>query len=55
MMQVFVTIWYHEVISRWQSSSNLEDEGIEKLSLYAIIFSSHKKIGSMVEQKISED
>ena len=38
-------------ISYWQSSSNLFDGGIVELSLYAIIFSFHDKIGSMGEEK----
>ena len=46
MMELFVTM---EVISCGQNSSNLDDEGIVELSLYAIIFSFHDKIGSMVE------
>ena len=39
----------------WQSSSNLDDEGIVKLPLYAIIFSSVDKIGSMGGEKNPED
>ena len=54
-MKLFVTIYYHEVISHLQSNSNLYDEGIVKLPLYAIIFSSHEKIGSMGEEKNPED
>ena len=38
-----------------QCSSNLDDEGIVKLPLHAISFSSHEKIGSMGEEKNSED
>ena len=40
-----------EVISYWQSSSNLDDGEIVELPLYAIIFSFHDKIGSMEEDK----
>ena len=46
-----MTIKYQDVISHWQSSSNLHDEGIVKPPLYANIFSSRKKIGSMGEEK----
>ena len=48
MMELFVTM---EVISHWQSSSNIDDGGIVELPLYAIIFSLHDKIGSMEEDK----
>ena len=54
-MKLFVTIYYHEVISHLQSNSNLYDEVIVKLPLYAIIFSSHEKIGSMGEEKNPEN
>ena len=55
-MVLFVTIQYQEVISHWQSSSNLDDEGkIVKLPLYTIIFSSRQKIGSMGEKENPED
>ena len=55
-MVLFVTIQYQEVISHWQSSSNLDDEGkIVKLPLYAIIFSSRQKIGSMGDKENPED
>ena len=53
-MELFVTI-YQEIISHWQSSSNLDDEVIVKLPLYAIIFSSNEKIGSKGEEKNLED
>ena len=52
MMELFVTM---EVISHWQSSSNLDDGGIVELPLYAIIFSFHDKIGSMEEGKDQEN
>ena len=52
MMELFVTM---EVISHWQSSSNLDDGGIVELPLYAIIFSFHDKIGSMEEDKDQEN
>ena len=39
MMQLFVRI---EVISYWESSSNLDDAGVAELPLYAIIFSFHR-------------
>ena len=45
MVELFVTM---EVIPYWQSSSNLDDGGIAELPLYAIIFSFHDKIESMV-------
>ena len=38
MMEIFVTIYCYEVISYYQSNSNLDDRGIVELSLYAIIF-----------------
>ena len=46
VMELFVTM---EVISYGQSSPNLDDGEIVELLLYAIIFSFHDKIGSMVE------
>ena len=49
MMDLLVTIYYQEVITYWQNSSNLDDVGIIYLPLYAIIFSFHDKIGSMEE------
>ena len=52
MMELFVTM---EVISYWQSSSNLDDGGIVELPLYAIIFSFHNKIGIMEEGKDQEN
>ena len=52
MMELFVTM---EVISYWQSSSNLDDGGIVELPLYAIIFSFHDKIGIMDEDKDQEN
>ena len=45
----------HRRISDPQVSSNLDDEGIVKLLLYAIVSSSHEKIGSMGEEKTPED
>ena len=44
-----------EVISYWQSSSNLDDGGIVELPLYAIFFSFHDKIGIMEEDKNQEN
>ena len=55
MMELFVTIYYLEVILYWQSSSNLDDGWIVELPLYAIIFSFDDKIGSMGEEKDPED
>ena len=52
MMEIFVTI---EVISYWQSSTNLCNGGIVELPLYAIIFSFHDKIGIMEEEKDQEN
>ena len=52
MMELFVTI---QVISYWQSSSNLDDGGIVVLPLYAIISSFYDKIGSMEEDKDPEN
>ena len=49
MMELFVKM---EVISYWQSSSNLDDGGIVELPLETIIFSFHDKIGSMEEDKV---
>ena len=40
-----------ELILYWQSSSNLDDGRIVELSLYAIIFSFHDKIGIIEEDK----
>ena len=40
-----------KVISYWQSRSNLDDEGIVELPLYAIIFSFYDKLGIMEEDK----
>ena len=48
MMELFVTM---EVISYWQSSSNLDDGGIVELPLYAIIFSFHDKTEIVDEDK----
>ena len=44
-----------EVISYWQSSSNLDDGEIVELPLYAIIFNFHDKIESMEEDKDPEN
>ena len=52
MMELFVTM---EVISYWQSSSNLDEGGIVELPLYAIIFSFHDKIGIMEKDKDPEN
>ena len=52
MMELFVTM---EVVSYWQSSSNLYDGGLVELPLYAIIFSFHDKIGIMEEDKKQEN
>ena len=52
MMELFETM---EIISYWQSSSNLDDGGIVELPLYAIIFSFHDKIGIMEEDKDQEN
>ena len=52
MMELCVKM---EVISYWQSNSNLDDRGILELPLYAIIFSFHDKTGSMEEYKDPEN
>ena len=52
MMELFVAM---EVISYWQSSSNLDDGGVVELPLYAIIFSFHDRIGIMEEDKGQEN
>ena len=52
MTELSVTM---EVISYWQSISNLDDRGIVELRLYAIIFSFYGKIGSMEEDKDPEN
>ena len=52
MMELFVTM---EVISYWQSSSNLDDGGIVELPQYTIIFSFRDKIGSMEKDKDPEN
>ena len=52
MMELFVTM---EVISYWQSSSNLDDGRMLELLLYAIIFNFHDKTGNMGEDKDLED
>ena len=54
-MELFVTIQYKEVIWHWQSSCNLNDEGIVKLPLYDITFNFHEKIGGMGGEKNPED
>ena len=51
MMELFVTM---EVISYWQSSSNLDDGRIAELPLYTINFSFHGQIGIMEEDKDPE-
>ena len=44
MMEFFVTM---EIISYWQSSSNLDEGGIIELPLYGIIFSFHDETGEL--------
>ena len=44
-----------EIISYWQSSSNLDDGGIVELPQYTIIFSFRDKIGSMEKDKDPEN
>ena len=48
-MELFVKM---EVISYYQSSSNLDGGGIVELCLQAIIFSFHDKIEGMEEDKV---
>ena len=55
MMKLVVTIYYLEVITYWQNSSNLDDVKILDLSLYDIIFIFHDEIGNMEEDKDSKD
>ena len=49
IMELFVKM---EVISYYQSSSNLDGGGIVELCLQAIIFSFHDKIEGMEEDKV---
>lgn len=48
-------IYCQEVISYWQSSTNLDDGEILELLLFAIIFSFYGKIESIGEDKDLED
>ena len=51
MLKRFVKM---EIISYWQSNSNLDDGGIVELPQYTIIFSFRDKIGTMEKDKPRE-